>query len=208
VGLVGDILQAGLDTDPRAELYLPAAQAPILANWLLVRTAGDPRRLAPAVRQAVRAVDPDVPIVDVSSMEEILDREVSSRRVNTLLLSTFAAVALVLASVGIYGVLAYVVGRRTHEIGIRMALGARPTEVLQNVLGQGLALGAAGIVIGVMAALGVTRALSGLLFGIRPTDSATYTCVAALLLAIAAVGSYLPARKATRLDPILALREE
>ncbi len=208
VGVVGDVRQAGLDAAPRAELYLPAAQAPDLAAWLVVRTAGDPARLAAGVRQAIREVDPDSPIVDVSTMEDILDREVFSQRVNAVLLGIFAAVALVLACVGIYGVLGYVVSRRTHEIGIRMAMGARPAEVLRSVIGQGVALGAAGVGIGAVAALGATRVLSNLLFGISPTDSTTFVFVAALLLAVTAAGSYLPAHRAMRLDPVQALREE
>ena len=208
VGVVGDVRQAGLDTAPRAELYLPATQRPDLANWLAVRTQGDPGHLAAAVREAIRAVDPDSPIADVRSMEDILDREVFPRHVNTLLLAVFAALALLLASIGVYGVLAYVVSQRTQEIGIRMALGASPAEVLQSVLGQGVALGAAGVGIGVVAALGVTRALSKLLFGVTPTDPATFVLVAAVLLAVAAAASYIPALKAMRVDPIAALREE
>jgi ABC-type antimicrobial peptide transport system permease subunit len=189
-------------------LYLPAAQAPTLANWLAVRTQSDPGKLAAAVREAIRSVDPDSPIAEVSSMEDILDREVFQRRVHAVLLGVFAGLALLLASIGVYGVLAYLVGQRTQEIGIRMALGAAPAEVLRSVLGQGVALGAAGIVIGMLAALGVMRVLSKLLFGITPTDPATFMAVAVLLLAIAAAASGIPALKAMRVDPIEALREE
>jgi putative ABC transport system permease protein len=208
VGVVGDVRQAGLDTAPKAELYLPAAQAQDLANWLAVRTEKDPGRLAVAVREAIRAVDPDSPIAEVSSMEEILDREVFQRRVHKLLLAVFAGVALLLASIGVYGVLSYLVSQRTQEIGIRMALGASPAEVLRSVLGQGIALGAAGVGIGMLAALGVTRVLSKLLFGVTPTDPATFVLVAVVLLGIAAAASCIPALKAMRVDPIEALREE
>jgi putative ABC transport system permease protein len=207
VGIVGDIRQAGLDAAPKAELYLPAAQAPDLAGWLAVRTSGEPASQAAAVRDVIRSVDPDSPITDMSSMDDILDREVFQRRVQALLLAVFAGVALVLASIGVYGVLAYLVSQRAQEIGIRMALGATPAEVLWSVLGQGLAMSGAGVGIGMLAALGVTRVLSRLLFGVTPTDPATFGAVAAILLAVAAVGSCAPAFKAMRVDPIEALRE-
>jgi putative ABC transport system permease protein len=208
VGVLADIRQAGLDTPPKAEVYLPAAQQPAFANWLAVRTEGDPARLAPAVRQAIRTVDPGTPIVDVSTMEEILDRETFQRHVQMVLLSTLAGLAVLLASLGIYGVLAYLVGRRTQEIGIRMALGAAPADVLRAVLGQGLRLSALGIAAGIVAALGVTRVLSKLLFGVTPTDPVTFLSVIVLLLAVASAASYIPARRAMKIDPILALRDE
>jgi predicted permease len=208
VGVVGDIRQAGLDMAPKAELYLPAAQAPILANWLAIRTIREPDSLAAAVREVIRSVDPDSPVADISSMDDILDREVFQRRVHALLLAVFAALALLLASIGVYGVLAYLVNQRTQEIGIRMALGARPVNVLRSVLGQGLALGGVGIGIGMLGALGVTRVLSRLLFGVTPTDPATFATVAAVLLGVAAVASCVPAVRAMHVDPIEALREE
>jgi len=208
VGVVGDIRQTGLDVPSRPEMYLPAAQAPFPTDWLAVRTAGDPASLAGAVRRELRAVDKDLPIRDVSTMEQILDRETFDRRVEALLLAIFAALAVLLASVGIYGVLAYMVAQRTGEIGIRVALGAKPADVLVTVAGQGMALSAAGIAIGTVAALAVTRLLTKLLFGISATDPATFAGVALLLLAVAGLASYLPARRAMRVDPILALREE
>jgi len=156
----------------------------------------------------IRSVDAGMPVTDVKTMGEVLDREVFERRANMLLLSIFAGAALLLASLGIYGVLAYLVSQRTQEIGIRMALGARPRDVLLAVAGQGVALSAAGIVVGVAGALAVTRVLSKLLFGIGATDPATFASVAALLMAVAALASYIPARRAMRVDPILALREE
>jgi predicted permease len=208
VGVVADIRQAGLDTPPKPEMYLPAAQQPTFANWLAVRTYGDPARLAAAVRQTIRSVDPGMPIAAVSTMEEILDRETFQRRLQTTLLAAFAALAVLLASLGIYGVLAYLVSRRTQEIGIRMALGAAPGDVLREVLGQGLRLSAAGIAAGIVAALGVTRVLSKVLYGVTPTDPVTFFSVAMLLLLVALAASYIPARRAMKTDPILTLREE
>jgi putative ABC transport system permease protein len=208
VGVISDVRQAGLDVPPKAEMYLSAAQVPVPASFLLVRTTHDPARLAGAVRQAVRAAAPDIAIAEINTMDEILDREVSSRKIQMTLLSLLAGVALLLASLGIYGVLAYLVSRRTQEIGIRMALGAGPAEVLRAVLGEGLALSAAGIAIGLAAALLLTRLLARLLFGVTPTDLATFAAVAGLLVAVAAIASWLPARRAMRVDPVLALREE
>jgi putative ABC transport system permease protein len=208
VGVIADIRQAGLDAAPKAEMYLPAAQEQTFASWLAIQAEGDPARLAPAVRQTIRSLDPLRPIVSIRTMDEILDRETSQRRVHTILLAAFAGLALLLACVGIYGVLAYLVSRRTQEIGIRMAVGASPRDVLRAVLGEGLALGAAGIVAGTAAAFALTRVLSKALFGVTATDPATFAGVAALMLAVASLASYIPARRATKVDPILVLREE
>ena len=208
VGVIGDIHQAGLAAAPRPEMYLPAAQTPNPTDWLAVRTAGDPSRLAASIRRKLRAVDSTLPIRDVSTMEQILDREVFHHRAEALLLAAFAALALLLASVGIYGVLAYMVAQRTGEIGIRMALGARPSAVLFAVAGQGVALSALGVAAGTVAALALTRLLSKVLFGITATDPLTFAATAALLLLVAALASYWPARRAMRVDPIVALREE
>jgi putative ABC transport system permease protein len=208
VGVLADIRQAGLDTPPKAELYLSALQQRTFANWLAVRTQGDPAGMAAAVRHAIRAVDPGTPIVDVSTMEEILDRETFQHKVQMILLTGFAGLAMLLASLGIYGVLAYLVSRRTQEIGIRIAIGAAPSAVVRMVLGQALRLSAIGIVAGLVLALGVTRVFSKLLFGVSPTDPATFASVAVLLLAVASAASYLPTRKAMRIDPIAALRDE
>ena len=207
-GVVADIKQAGLDVAPKPEMYLSVLQDQRAISWLVVRTARDPKSLAAAVRGVIRSVDAGMPVTDVKTMGEVLDREVFERRANMLLLSIFAGAALLLASLGIYGVLAYLVSQRTQEIGIRMALGARPRDVLLAVAGQGVALSAAGILVGVAGALAVTRVLSKLLFGIGATDPATFASAAALLMAVAALASYIPARRAMRVDPILALREE
>lgn len=208
VGVVGDIKQSGLDVPSKPEMYLPATQAPNPATALAIRTRGDPARLAAAVRREIRAVDPDQPITRLSTMEEILDREVFAQRAQMLLLSTFAAVALALAALGIYGVLAYMVARRTGEIGIRMALGARPADVLLSVAGQGIGLSAIGIALGAAGALVLARLLSRLLFGVAATDPATFAAAAAVLLAVAGLASYFPARRAMKLDAISALRNE
>ena len=208
IGVIADVRQSGLDVPAKPEMYLSALQVPAPANYLLIRTRYDPARLATPVRQIMRAVAPDIAVADVETMDEILDREVSQRKMQMTLLTLFAGVALLLASLGIYGVLAYLVSRRTQEIGIRMALGASPAEVLRSVLGEGLALSGAGIAIGLAAALALSRVLAKLLFGVTATDPATFAAVAALLLAVAAMASWLPARRAMRVDPVLALREE
>jgi putative ABC transport system permease protein len=208
VGVVGDMRQNGLDAACRPEMYLPAGQAAAPVQWLAVRTAGDPARVAAGVRRELRAVYQDLPIRNVSTMEEILDREVFGRRVQTLLLAVFASTAMLLAAIGIYGVLAYMVAQRTQEIGIRMALGARPADVLKDVVSQGVLLSAAGIAFGLAGALAVTRVLTKLLFGVTATDPATFLSVAALLLLVATAASYVPARRAMRVDPLAALREE
>jgi len=197
VGVIADVRQAGLDVPAKPELYLPALQQPTFANWLAIRTAGDPARLGGAVRQAIRAVDPDLAIAELNTMEQILDRETLQRRVQ-----------MILASLGIYGVLAYLVSGRTQEIGLRMALGAAPGQVLRSIVGQGVGLSAAGVALGAVGAIGVTRVLSKLLFGVTATDPATFIAVAGLLLAVAAAASYVPARRAMKIDPIVALRDE
>jgi putative ABC transport system permease protein len=208
VGLVGDIRQTGLDAPVKPETYVPVAQAQNTISSLAIRTQGDPVALASAVRTAVHEVDPGTPILEVKTMEEVVDREVYPRRAQMLLLSVFAALALTLASTGIYGVLAYLVARRTQEIGVRMALGARPVDLLRVVAGEGFILSLTGVALGALAALCLTRLLEKLLYGVKPTDPATFAAVAALLLLVAAAASCIPARRAARIDPILALREE
>jgi len=208
VGVVGDIKQAGLDVPPKPEIYLPVAQQPRAIQGLVIRAAGDPTKLTAVVRREIRAVDQGVPITGVQTMEGILDREVFPRRAQSLLLLMFAGLALLLALLGIYGVLAYGVTQRTREIGVRIALGARPSRVLLAITGQGLALGIAGIVCGLAAALAIARILAKLLFGITATDPQTFALVAILLLAATSLASYIPARRAMRIDPICALREE
>ena len=170
--------------------------------------SGDPLALADGVRREVRSMDPNLPLRRFTTLEEIVDRSVSQPRFYTSLLSLFAAVALVLAAVGIFGVMSFAVAQRTREIGIRVALGAVPQDVLSLVVGRAVLLAAAGIAAGVAGALLLTRLMGSLLFGVATTDPLTYLTVYLTLLAVAAGASYLPARAATRVDPIIALRAE
>jgi predicted permease len=208
IGVVGDIHNAGLDRPSNPEFYLSALQVPFPPASLAIQTTVKPTSLASAVRQAIWSVDPDQPITDMASMEEILEREVFQRRVQTTLVAAFAGLALTLAALGLYGVLAYLVGQQIPEIGVRMALGATPSAILSRTIGQGLRLVLIGLGLGIAAALAVSRLLTTVLFGIKPTDPATYGVVALVLLLTAGIACYLPARRAMQVDPIVALREE
>jgi putative ABC transport system permease protein len=197
------------------ELYLPfrqipAAIAPLVATGftLAVRTGGDPAALAPALRAAVRSVDADQPVFDVAPLDELLAGSRAERRFQLSLLGLFAAFALFLAALGLYGVVSQHTAERTRELGLRLALGARRGEVLRLVLLQALRPVAAGMALGLLAAGGFTRVLGGLLFGVGPTDPATFAGMALLLGLVAALAAYLPARQAMRLDPLAALRQE
>ncbi|HTQ57922.1 MAG TPA: ABC transporter permease [Bryobacteraceae bacterium] len=208
VGVVGDLHQDGLDQPPKPTFYASALQAGYPPAALAIHVKTDPARLAGAVRQAIWSIDPDQPITDVATMEQILDQEVFERRTQMTLLAVFAGLALLLAAIGLYGVLAYHVGQQLPEIGMRMALGATPAAILRQVLAQGLKLAGAGIVAGAAGAVAVSRVAGSVLFEVRPTDPATYTTVTLVLLAAAAAASYLPARRAMRVDPLVTLREE
>jgi ABC-type antimicrobial peptide transport system permease subunit len=175
---------------------------------LTLRAAGDPAALAPSARAAVRAVDPDMPVFRVATMNDVVDDTLVNRRFVMLILGLFAGIALVLAGVGLFGVLSYAVTQRTREIGVRMALGARAADVLGMVVRQGMKLTAIGLGVGVAAALAATRALSGLLFGVGAADPLTYAVLAAALAAVALLACWLPARRAARVDPMVALRSE
>ena len=205
IGVVADTRQLGLDSPPRPEMFFPSrSQFPNLA--LIVRTAGDPLRMTSAVTAQVWAIDKDQPVHDVYAMDHVVDDSISQRRFNMLLLAIFAATALVMAAVGIYGVLAYAVSRRTQEIGIRMALGAQTRDVLRLIGREGFVLVLIGIAIGLAGALALTRLMSSLLFGVSPTDATTFAAVPAVLAVVALAACYLPARRAARVDPTVALR--
>ena len=214
VGIVGDVRHRGLDADPQPEIYLPHAQFPagtgtaLRSLRVVVRSERDPTALTTAVRAAVAALDPDVPLTDVQTMEEALGAWAAERRLTMLLVAGFALVAIVLGAVGIYGVMAHMVAQRTREIGIRIAVGAVPREILALVLRQSALLAGLGIVAGLLGGLVATRLLAGLLFGIAPTDAVTFAATAVLLAAVAALASLFPALRATRIDPIDALRAE
>jgi putative ABC transport system permease protein len=164
--------------------------------------------LAPAVRQQIWAINPNLPIVDVMSMEQRLAESIASRRFQTLIFGIFAAVALVIAAVGIYGVISYAVSQRTHEIGVRMALGAQARDVLRMVIWRGLSLALIGVALGLAAALALTRVMKNLLFEVSATDPGTFALIALLLIGVALIASYIPARRATKVDPLRALRHE
>jgi len=208
IGIAADVRQDRLDGERRAMIYYPAAQAPTIAMNLVLRTSGPPLDDAAAMRAAVRDLDPDQPVGQVTTMASIVQLSIADRRFPMLLLSLFALLAVALAAVGIYGVLSYTVGLRTQEIGVRMALGARAADILGLVLKQGGVLVVVGGVVGLGGALALSRVLQGLLFGITPADPVTYLSVA-LLLAVVGLGAMaLPARRAAVVDPVRALKSE
>ena len=208
VGVAGDEKQDGLAAPPQPEVFDPLAQGPTDTMSLVVRAKGDPRALAGAVRGAVAAVNPSVAVYDVETMAQLVRGSVSQPRFLTALVGLFAALALVLASVGLYGLVSFTVSARTQEIGVRMALGAQRQSVLALVLGEGLRLVVAGLAIGLVAAAALTRGLASLLFEVTPTDPLTYAGVAALFVGVALVAVAVPARRASRVDPLVALRYE
>ena len=208
VGVIGDA-RTLLTVSPYQIVYLSQAQTPSFPPQdVVLRTSVDPSSLAPAVREAVRAIDKDQPIANVRTMEQIISTANARQRFNLLLMSIFAALAFVMAAVGIYGVMAYTVAQYTREIGIRIALGAQPRHVLKLVVGQGLVLALIGVGIGVAGALGLTRLMTSLLFEVKPTDPATFVAVSLGLIAVTIFACYLPARRATKVDPIVVLRYE
>lgn len=208
IGVSGDIKQLGLDSSTKPEVYFPYQQVPSSRMSLVVRTSGDPMSLSTALKTQIRAIDKDLPAGEAVTMEERLAESNSGRRFNMLLLSAFALVALLLAIVGIYGVMSYSVSQRTHEIGIRMAVGARPGDVFRLVIRQGMILAVIGVAVGLIGAFALTRLMVTMLFGVEPTDPLTFFGITALLTAVALVACYLPGRKATKVDPMVALRYE
>jgi putative ABC transport system permease protein len=206
VGIVGNIKQDALDAESRMALYLAHTQSPSRSLTVVVRSHGDPAALTTAVRQEIRDLDPDLPVYNVRTMEQRVDESLARRRFSTLLLSIFAALASGLAAVGIYGVVAFLVAQGTRELGIRMALGATPRRIGLLVVRQALLIALAGLAFGIAGAAALTRLMRSLLFGVAPTDRATYLFVFGLVAMTALAASYLPARRAARLDPMRSLR--
>jgi len=205
--------QIGLDTSAEQEFYLSMDQMSrnllfLFPQHLVIRTQGDPLALSASVRGAVWNVDPDQPVSSIRSMDQIFDAELLNRNTQMSLFTAFAALALVLASVGLYAVLSYTVEQKTSEIGLRMALGAQRANVVGQVVCKGLLLAALGIMLGLIGAFALTHFLTSFLFGVRPTDPATYAEVSALLLFVAVLASYVPARRAAVVDPVSAIKAD
>ena len=208
IGVAGDVVHAGLDAAPRAMTYWPYARNPYGAMTLTIRAEGDGTALVSTVRGLLREQDADLALADIKTMDDVVSRSVAERRLMMMLLAIFAGAALLLAAVGIYGVIAYSVTQRTQEIGIRMALGAQRGDVLRMVVGQAMLLSLAGVAIGAVGAALLTSLMADLLFGVKPLDPLTFGVVATGLTAVALLASYLPGRRATRVDPVIALRAE
>jgi putative ABC transport system permease protein len=206
VGVVGDTKTGSLTGESGMQIYVPHAQD---AQWnfmgLAIRTAGDPAAFAATLRREVQALDKDQPIYNVRTMDDVVMNSLGTRRVSMQLFAVFAIAALLLAAIGIYGVMAYTVTQRTQEIGIRMALGAQRSDVLGLVVRQGMTLAAIGVAAGLMGAFGLTRVMASLLFNVRPDDPTTYLAISFLLVVVAFLACYLPARRAAKLDPVIAL---
>ena len=209
IGVVGRVKMESLNQNSdRVQGYFPFAQVPLGGMTVIIKGASDPNQLISSVRAAVKEIDPDQPIYSPRTMNDIRAESVAGERLNLTLLSLFAGIALVLAIVGIYGVMSYAVTQRTHEIGIRMAIGARPRDVFTMILGHGMKLAIVGVVIGLAAAFGLTRLMASMLFGVTPTDATTFGSIAALLIAVALLACYLPGRRATKVEPTISLRYE
>jgi putative ABC transport system permease protein len=208
VGVAADVKHDGLDREPRPMLYFPDAQEPNGGGTLVIRTGVDPMKLAPAIEQVIHAYDKDQAIADTQPLDVFLSKSVARPRFQSVLLASFAGLALLLAAIGIFGVMSYSVAQRAHEIGIRVALGARRDQVLRLVVGQGLLLALIGIAAGLAGAFALTRYLQSLLFNVSPTDPWTFIAVPLVLCAVALGASYVPARRATDLDPLETLRYE
>jgi putative ABC transport system permease protein len=208
VGVVGDLRHEGLDKEPRPEFFRPHAQSPSGSIIFVVRTSGDPAGLIPALKARLWEINRTQPFYYVSTVEKLLSDSLKARRFSLTLLALFAALALVLAVTGIYGVMSFTAGRRRHEIGVRMALGAARSDVLKLVIGQGMKLALVGVAVGSIAAFALTRVMSSLLYGVGASDPATFAGIALLLTIVALAACYVPARRAARVDPLVALRHE
>jgi putative ABC transport system permease protein len=208
VGIVGDTRQAGPMAEIPPEAYVPEEQASDSFMNLVIRTSGASPSLIANLRSIAAGIDPNVAVYGIETMDEIMASDVATEQFNMALLVAFAGLALLLAAVGIYGVMAYAVGQRTREIGIRMAIGAQREDVLRMILAQGARLSAVGLVLGVGASLALTRVLLSLLSEVTPTDPLTFTIAALVLLCVALMACWIPARRATKVDPLVALRYE
>jgi predicted permease len=208
IGIVGNVKSESLETQVAPHIYLSDFQSPSYSSVVYARTAADPGKIGDAIRREVQSVDPDVPVFAVRSMEEVVARSMAERRFALEILGFFAFIALLLACIGIYGVMAYTFSQRTHEIGIRIALGAQRQHILRLALGEGMLLVAFGLAAGLFGALLLTQFLRSMLFAVKPTDPVTFIAIAALLTAVALLACYIPAHRATRVDPLVALREE
>ena len=209
IGVVREVKLYGSEAKPLIKIYTPMGRAAVQGPTLSVRTAGsNPQSLVAAITREIHVLDKDVPVTEVTTLSELLAHEASPKRFNAGLLSLFAGIALSLAAIGVYGVTSYTVAQRTHEVGIRMAIGAQNSDVLKLFLREGLQLVLLGLVIGLAGAFALTRLIQSLLFGVSPADGATFALVAVGLLVVALLACYIPARRATKVDPLVALRYE
>lgn len=208
IGVVGDARHTGLDSNPRTEIFLPHLQEPYGSMTYVIRTARESATLLQAVKNEVWAVNKDLPFASIATIDELVSRSLGERRFNLLLLGSFAVIALTLASIGIYGVMSFSISRRTHEFGVRMALGAQTVDVITLVLREGMILTMIGVAVGLAASLALTRLLSSLLFGVTATDPVTFVVISLVLAGVALTACFVPARRATKVDPMIALRYE
>jgi putative ABC transport system permease protein len=208
VGVVGDVKQSTLEVETTPHTYEPFLQNTGSSLNVAIRASGEPASLSSALRSTVWTVDPQLAVAQIQTMDQVISESTTPRRFNLFLLAGFASLALILSAVGIYGVIAYSVVRRVHEIGVRMALGAQRRDVMRLVVGQGVLLLGIGVLVGILGTLALTRSLESFLYGIRATDPVTFACVVAILAGVALVACYIPARRATKVDPMIALRYE
>jgi putative ABC transport system permease protein len=208
VGVVGNVRHLAIETEPRPEIYRHYMTFPLSSPAIVVRSSSDPKKLIAGIRAQVQTIDAELSIANIHTMDELMARSVAGRRFSMTLLAIFACVAILLAAVGLYGVMSYSVVQRTHELGVRMALGASRRDVVTLVVGQAARLAVAGIAIGLIAAIALTRLMGNMLYEISATDPATFAAVALLIGTVALLASYVPARRATRVDPMVALRHE
>ncbi|HWN99502.1 MAG TPA: ABC transporter permease [Blastocatellia bacterium] len=208
VGIVGDARHDGLDSDPRTEVFLPHLQEPYGSMTYIVRTTAEPSMVLQAIKNEVWAVNKNLPFSSIATIDDLVSRSLGERRFNLVLLGAFAAIALALASIGIYGLMSFSTSRRTHEIGLRMALGAQSRDIIEQILKEGMILTISGLALGLIASIGLTRLLSSLLFGVSATDPLTFIAISIVLAGVALVACFVPARRATRIDPMVALRYE